>query len=121
MRPNRCTDDSRDGRIIPGQITVDKIRRPRNREAIRVFNKQLRPTRLDHRPALQIALAGRAVLQMDQAAPVHQGFFRHFGERRQNTSMDCDLGLRTRGDYQKTPQPDAEPLHNFTDFERDHI
>ena len=41
-----------------------------------VSHQQFRADRAHHRQALQ-ALAGRAVLQVDQAAPAHQGVLRH--------------------------------------------
>ena len=38
---------------------------------------------------------------MDQAAPAHQGFFRHLGKCRQNPNLDPDRRLRARRHHQK--------------------
>ena len=43
-------------------------------------------------------LAGGIVLQMDQAEPAHQTFFRHDRQRRQDPSVDRHLRLRAGGD-----------------------
>src|SRR3546814_13082902 len=40
------------------------------------------------------ALAGRVVLQMDQATPAHQGVLRHFGQCGEDAGLDRRLGLR---------------------------
>ena len=53
----------------------------RERETPRVLHQRFRASGFDHRPALQMPLAGRVVLQMDQAASAHQGVFRHQRER----------------------------------------
>ena len=44
-----------------------------NQEAVHVSHQQLRPASTYHRPDLQVPLAGRTVLQVDQAAPADQG------------------------------------------------
>ena len=61
----------------------------------------------DHRPDLQVALAGRIVLQVDQAAPEDQEVLRHFRERREDADLDRRLGLRTGGDRAQEVGPEA--------------
>jgi hypothetical protein len=41
--------------------------------------------------ALQVALAGGTLLQMDQGAPAHQDLLRHLGQRGENPGLDRDL------------------------------
>ena len=74
--------------------------------------------RADHRAALQMPLAGRTVLQVDQAASADQGFLRDFPERGEDPSVDCHQRLRTRGHCQKGTQARTEPLRNPTNSER---
>ena len=72
-------------------------------------------------PALTIAQLYKcrwqveAVFQMDQAAPAHQGFFRHLGKCRQNPNLDRDRRLRARRHHQKAPGRAGVALHNFAD------
>src|SRR5712691_6452372 len=47
----------------------------------RLSDQQLQLATTDYRPTISPPLAGRVVLQMDQATPVHQEFLRHFRER----------------------------------------
>ena len=69
--------------------------------------------------ALQEPLAGGVVLQMDQAAPSHQGFLRHFRERGQDPSLDCGLGLRAGGDRPQTPGTGGQSLHDSSGIRLD--
>ena len=75
----------------------------------------------NNRTALQMPLAGGAVLQMDQTAPAYQSLFWHIRERREDSSVDCNLGLCVGGDNQKGIESGFESLHNSTDSERDFI
>ena len=58
---------------------------------------------------------------MDQTAPAYQSFFWHVRECRENSSMDCNLGLYVGRDNQKGIESGFESLHNSTDSERDLI
>ena len=75
-------------------------------------------------PALIIAnlykarWAGRAILQVDQAASANQGLLRHQPERRSKPNLDCDLGLRPGCDRQEGTQPICQPLPNSTGCKR---
>src|ERR1044072_2765347 len=65
-----------------------------------------------------LPVAGRTVLQMDQAASADQSVLRYFGQRRQDADLDRDLHLRARCDPQEAPQYRTQSLHNATDPER---
>ena len=60
----------------------------------------------------------RALLQVDQAAPSHQGLLRDVGQCREDADLDRDLDLPPRGDRPEASWNRAGPLHNSTDPER---
>ena len=62
-------------------------------------------------------MAGRALLQVDQAAPEDQSLLRHLAQRGEDADLDRDLGLRARGHSQEAARKHAQPLHNSTDPE----
>jgi hypothetical protein len=62
-------------------------------------NTRLSP---DHtRRALPLPLAGRTLLQVDQAAPAHQGVLRHQRECREDSDLDRGCDLRADRDPQE--------------------
>src|SRR5229473_7332223 len=84
----------------------------------RLPDQQLQLATTDHRPIISQPLAGRVVLQMDQATPTHQEFLRHFRERLEDSNLDRDLGLCTRGHRQKGIALGGQSLQNVTDLQR---
>lgn len=110
---NRCEVS----RGLSRQTPAGEILRRRDQQNIGVSNQQLSAARRHHRTTLQTTMASRAFFQMDQAAPAHQKFFRHFGERGKNTNLDCCFRLSDRGDYQETAESPGKSLHNITGFE----
>ena len=52
-------------------------------------------------PTLQDALAGRIILQMDQAASANQALLRKLHERSQDSGLDRSVRLRAGGDLEK--------------------
>src|SRR5713101_1171989 len=80
--------------------------------------EQLYPGTSDRRATLSQSLAGGIVLQMDQATPAYQKVLRHFRERTEDSNLDRHLGLRARGDCQKTIEARRQPLQNSTNIER---
>ena len=81
--------------------------------------QQLHSTRLDHRPTLPLSLAGRIVLQVDQATPSHQGLLWHQQQCCEDSNLDCHLDLCVGGHRQKAPQTRPQLVHDSTDFECD--
>ena len=69
-------------------------------------------------PHLQVALADRVVLQVDQAAPADQEVLRRQRERREDANLDRRLGLRTGRDRAQEVGPGGESLPNPTDSQR---
>src|SRR5438876_769661 len=89
-----------------------------NESTTRLSNQQLQLVTSDYRPTVSQPLAGRVVLQMDQATPAHQKFLRHFRERLAHSNLDCHLGLCARGHSQKGIAPGGQSLQNVTDLQR---
>ena len=79
---------------------------------------QFSASRRDHRRALQEALAGRIVFQMDQTAPAHQAFFRHLRKCSKNANLDGGVRLCVGGDHQKRAGVGRLTLHFSTDSVR---
>ena len=79
------------------------------------------PAGAHHRRALPLPLAGRTVLQVDQAASAHQGVLRHLGERGEDADLDRRLRLRARRHHSQAPATVRQPLRNSTDPEPHHV
>jgi hypothetical protein len=80
----------------PATHAARLVLRSRKPASASCFDKQFRAPCGNHRRALQKALAGRTVFQMDQTEPPHQAFLRHVGERRENANLDGGLRLCAR-------------------------
>ena len=89
MRLIHPTDRCEVSRGLSRQTPPGEILRRRDQQNVGVSDQQLSAARRHHRATLQTTMASRAFLQMDQAAPAHQKFFRHFGERREDSNLDC--------------------------------
>ena len=81
--------------------------RYRDRQTSGLPDQQLRPAGDNHRPTVPKPLADRVVLQMDQAAPAHQGLLRHQRECGENPDLDRRLRLPAGGHPEKTAQIEA--------------
>jgi hypothetical protein len=86
-------------------------------KAARFSDQQFRPSRADHCQPLQMPMANRIVLQMDQATSSHQGILRHIHQCGKNPDLDRRFYLRPCCHYPKTPPTGDESLHNFADPE----
>ena len=90
-----------------------------NQEEVQVSDEQLHASGTYHRPNLQGPLAGRAVLQVDQAAPANQVFLWRQRERCKDPDLDRSVGLCARRHRPEALGPGDQPLPESTDFERD--
>ena len=102
---------------LSGKTPARAILRRREQQAADISNEQLSSRRLNDRQALQMPLASRAFLQVDQATFENQVVFRNIRECRENTNLDCHLRLRAGRHYQKAFGSETVTLHNSTDFE----
>jgi len=82
------------------------------------FSRITSPCRTYYRQDLQVPLAGRTLLQVDQAAPADQGLLWHQRERSEDANLDCSLGLRPGGHRPQALGVGGEPLPDSTDSER---
>ena len=71
LRSHRHSDRHELLQSVPGPTSARDVFRCENQQAVSVSDQQLRASSTDHRPDLQVAMAGGVVLQVDQAAPAH--------------------------------------------------
>ena len=90
---------------------------PDNSTAVPIPDQQLRLTGTHDCKDLQIPLAGRTVLQMDQTASSNQGVLWDQRERREDSDLDCRRHLRACGHRSKAARPERQPLPDSTDLQ----
>ena len=73
-------------------------------------HEQLHAARAHHRAAVPVALAGRALLQVDQATSAHQSLLRHQRECREDADLDRHLRLCPGRHRQETARPRRHAL-----------
>jgi len=108
MRPN---DNAQRLLCIAGLSccsSSNRLLRHRDKQKVRIFNKQLCSASFDYCSALQVSLVDRNLLQMDQAIPAYQNIFRHYRERGEDSNLDCHQRLRSGSDYQEGTENRAE-------------
>jgi hypothetical protein len=121
MRPDNKVSRVSPFKRFSGQVAQNKVFRFYDWKNFCLPDKQLYIVSTDYSGFVSVPLAGRAVLQMDQATPANQIIFRYNRERCQIPGMDCSFSLRTRFHYQKTAQNHDQSLHNSTGFELNHF
>ena len=119
LRSHRHSDRYRLGESVPGRVAARELSRFGNEEAVQVSHQQFHALCTYYRQDIQVPLAGRIVLQVDQAAPADQGFLRHQRERGEDPNLDRGLGLCPGGHRSQALGAGGEPLPDSTDFERD--
>src|ERR1700674_5021765 len=118
LRSDRYARQSRTTPRLSRKAPSHSLLRWAEQSTTRVSNQQLLFAATDYRATVSQSLAGRVVLQMDQATPAHQEFLRHFRERFANSNLDCDLGLCASRHRQKGIAPGGQSLQNVTDLQR---
>ena len=103
---------------VSGPVAASQLLRRPHEQAVEISHQQLRSPGADHRRDLPFALAGGAVLPMDQAAPADQEVLRCQRERREDSDLDRRLGLRAGGDRAQAVGSGGESLPNPTDSQR---
>ena len=83
-------------RLYPDPLRRDLVLRRRERPEVRVPDQQLHPACADDRENLQMSMAGRIVLQMDQTKFAYQILLRDERQRGEDSSVDRDQRLRAR-------------------------
>ncbi len=105
-------------RGLSRQAASGEILRLRYQKDPGLSNEQLHFTVFDHLYAIPVSLAGRAIFQMDQTKSPNKDLLRHIGECRQDSDMDCCVGLCACGHHEKTAKYSGQSLHNFTGAQR---
>ena len=105
----------------PSPAAPHSLQGSQDRQDAGLSDQQLRLAGAHHHRALSLPLAGRTVLQMDQAASADQSLLRHLGERGQDANLDRGLGLRPGRHREKTAQTSRQPLSNPTNPESDPV
>ena len=121
LRSNNSFNRRAIGQRLSTTTPFDQIFRFRNQQTFYFSDQQLRDRRAYRCATLQMPLESRTLFPLDQTAFAHQSFPGNIAKRRQVPGLDCNLSLRAGRHYQKTSQPEAKSLHNFTNFERDHF
>ena len=85
----------------PEQLRRIRFKDPETGKTLVFLTNNTALARTDHRRALQEPLAGRIVLQVDQAAPAHQAFHRQQRERGEDANLVRCLHLRADRHCQK--------------------
>ena len=106
-RPDNKTDWAENFKTLPDTTKTNNLSRRRATANFCVPDKQLSVGCIDNLSSLQVALADRTVLQVDQAALENKVILRHFDQCSQNPGLDRDQCLRACGDNQKGTETGA--------------
>ncbi len=111
-RPYYKTDRSEDLDILSRINPADRLSGYRNKQEVRISNKQLCPGCFDNRRTLQMPLADRIVFQMDKTASENQSILRHQYQRRKNPNMGSNQYICACSDNQKGTKDRAFTCRN---------
>src|SRR5260370_1202573 len=84
-------------RRLNAAVSMHPLLRPGDRSPADFSHQQFFLAHTHHSATVQVPLASRAVLQMDQAAPAHQSVLRTLRERREDANLDSHRRLRAGG------------------------
>ena len=92
------------------------LSRSRDRQEPGVSDQPVCVAGTDHLRPVPVPMAGRAVLQVDQAALAHQALLRHFRECCADANLDRHQRLSPGGDHQEATSPGGVPACAATDI-----
>jgi hypothetical protein len=98
----------------PTHLRRVRFNEPGNRKIARIPHQSDDPAGSNHLRTLQKSLAGRVVLQMDQAASSDQAVLRHFGKCGQDANLDRRVGLCAGRHCSEKAESRRFPLHFAT-------
>jgi len=87
---------------------ANQLLRHRDKQKIRILNKQLYSAGFDNCSTLQVPLANRNIFQMDQAISENQNIFRHQYQCRENSNLDSHKHLYSCGNCKERIENRAE-------------
>ena len=106
---------------FPRQTALGPFLRQRTGSTVLFPNQSSPAPGANYLPTLQDALAGRTVLQVDQAASANQALLRKLDERSQDSGLDRGVRLRAGGDLEEGASTTAKFTQHFTNFKREHF
>jgi len=118
MRSNHCAQRLLFSKRLSREVTTNSLFRRKQRTPACFSYQQLPLACSGYCHIVPLPLAGRIILQMDQAAFENQSFLRYNPKCREDANMDRHLYLCAGGHRKEGSQTHPEPLHNSTDFER---
>jgi len=121
LRSNHHTHRRQLKERLPSAVEASQILRQKKRQDLQLSDQQLCHSSTDGSRPLSLPLAGRTLLQMDQATPENQIILRNIRECSEESNMDSHLSLCTGGDHKKAARHQNRALHNITDFKPDTI
>ena len=116
MRPNNHSYRVLYKQALPRHSSSSEIQGCQYRQDPRVSHQQFYFASTNDSPAVSQSLAGRAVLQMDQAAPENKEILWYFRECRKDSGLDSSLCLCPRSDNEKASQPLRKVSTQFYKF-----
>jgi hypothetical protein len=100
-RSDNKTDRAKNFKTLSRTTKANQFSRRRSETHFCVSDQQFSTGRTDCLPALQVALADRTFLQVDQTALADKVIFRYFNERCQDSDLDSNQCICACGDNQK--------------------
>ena len=91
----------------------NRLLRCRDESKVHISDEQFHAAGFNDCTTLQVPMADRNLLQMDQAIPANQNIFWHHRERGEDSNLDCHQRLRFSGDCQKGTEDRAEFVRNL--------
>ena len=116
LRSDYCAHRHQLEERLSSAVATSQILRQQKQQDFQLSDQQFYHSSTDGSRPLSLPLAGRTVLQVDQAAPENQIIFRNIRERGEESDMDCRLNLCAGGHHQKAAQSQNRTLRNITDF-----
>ena len=101
MRSDRAAPEQLVEEILSSAVAKNPVVRCRTQGHAGALDEQLFPERGDHRPALQAALAGGIVFQMDQTTFAAKSVLWPVGKRGALADLERHLRLLVGGDIKK--------------------
>ena len=114
QRPNHLPDGPEKFDVLSRTSTAYPLCRCRTSQTFFLSDQQLPPVALDDRSAVQVSLADRIILQMDQATSSHQGILRHYTQYGKDPSVNRHQRLCAGGNPEKRTRPGGQHVRNST-------
>ena len=106
-RPDNKTDRPKNFKTLSNTSKANQFSRRRSASNFCISDQQFSDGRINNLPALQVAMADRTFLQVDQTTLANKVIFRQFYQRCQDSDMDSDQCLCACCDNQKGTETGA--------------